>query len=94
MKKIAALNLTALIAIGILVYAVDYFVWRYRLATGHLPYGTVTVQFYYAIQEKNGKTEYDYQPLQPDTCVNSLLPHAGYTPCWYERKHTEKAIKI
>ena len=67
MKKIAALNLTALIAIGILVYAVDYFVWRYRLATGHLPYGTVTAQFYYAIQEKNGKTEYDYQP-----------PAAGY----------------
>jgi hypothetical protein len=94
MKKIATLSLTALIAIAILVYGADYLMSRYKLATGHGPYGTVTVQFYYAIQEKNGKTEYDYQSPQPDTCVNSLLQHAGHTPCWYERKHTEKAIKI
>jgi hypothetical protein len=94
MKRIAALSLTTLIAIAVLVYGVDYLVWQYKLATGHAPYGTVTVQFYYAIQEKNGKTEYDYQPPQPDTCVNSLFPHAGYTPCWYERKHPEKVIRI
>lgn len=94
MKRIAALSLTTLIAIAVLVYGVDYLVWQYKFATGHAPYGTVTVQFYYAIQEKNGKTEYDYQPPQPDTCVNSLFPHAGYTPCWYERKHPEKAIRI
>ena len=94
MKKIAALSLAALISAGSLVYAVDYLIWRYKLATDHSPYGTVTVQFYYAIEQKNGKTEYDYQPPQLDTCVNSLFPHAGYTPCWYERKHTEKEIKI
>jgi hypothetical protein len=94
MKKIAGLSVTALIAVCVLLYAVDDLIWRYKLATGHSPYGTVTVQFYYAIQEKNGKTEYDYQPPQPDTCVNSLFPHAGYSPCWYERKHPEKAIKI
>ena len=94
MKKIATLCLTALIAVCVLLYAVDDLIWRYKLATGHSPYGTVTVQFYYAIQEKNEKTEYDYQPPQPDTCVNSLFPHAGYSPCWYERKHPEKAIKI
>ena len=74
MKKIAALSLTVLIAVCVLLYAVDYLVWRYKLATGHHPYGTVTVQFYYAIQEKNGKTEYDYQPPQPDMCVNSFFP--------------------
>jgi hypothetical protein len=78
MKRIAALSLTALIAVCVLLYAGDYLIWRYKLATGHNPYGTVTVQFYYAIQEKNGKTEYDYQPPQPDTCVNSSFPHAGY----------------
>lgn len=94
MKKIVALSLAALIAASALSYAVDYLLWRYKLATGHSPYGTVTVQFYYAIQEKNGKTEYDYQPPQQDTCVNSLFPHAGYSPCWYERRHPEKAIRI
>jgi hypothetical protein len=94
MKKIAALSPIAMIAVCSLVYVVDYLLWRYKLFTGHGPYGTVAVQFYYAIEEKNGKTEYDYQPPQPDPCVNSLFPHAGYTPCWYERKHPEKEIKI
>jgi hypothetical protein len=94
MKKIAALSLTALIAACVLLYAVDYLVWRSKLATGHGPYATVTVHFYYAIQEKNGKTEYDFQPPQPDTCVNAFFPHAGYTPCWYERRHPEKEIQI
>ena len=94
MKKIAALSLTALLAGCALLYAVDYLVWRYKLATGHGPYATVTVQFYYAIQEKNGKTEYDYQPPQPDTCVNALFPHSGDSPCWYERRHPEKEIRI
>jgi hypothetical protein len=94
MKKIATVTLAALIATSAVFYAADYLVWRYKLATGHSPYGTVTVQFYYAIQEKNGKTEYDYQPPQPDTCVNALFPRGGYSPCWYERKHTEKEIRI
>ena len=94
MKKIAALTVAVLISACVLLYATDYLVWRYKLSAGHDAYGTVTVQFYYAIQEKNGKTEYDYQPPQPDTCVNALFPHAGYTPCWYEKKHSEKQIKI
>ena len=94
MKKIAALTVAVLISACVLLYAIDYLVWRYKLSAGHDPYDTVTVQFYYAIQEKNGKTEYDYQPPQPDTCVNALFPHAGYTPCWYEKKHSEKQIKI
>ena|SRR5438270_5862975 len=93
MKKIAVLSLTALISACVLLYAVDYLVWRYRHATSHTPYGTVMVQFYYAIQEKNGKTEHEYQPPQPDTSVNVLFPHAGYSPCWYERKHPEREVR-
>ena len=84
----------SLIAASALAYAADYLLWRYKSLTGHSPYGTVTVQYYYAIQEKNGKTEYDFQPPQQESCVNSLFPHAGYSPCWYERKHSEKAIRI
>jgi hypothetical protein len=94
MKKIATLGLTALIAVCVLFYAADYLAWRYKPVTGHGLYGTVTLNFYYAIQEKNRKTEYDYQPQQPDTCVNALFPHDGYSPCWYERKHPEREIRI
>jgi hypothetical protein len=94
MKKI--LGLTALIAVVLaaLVYIVDYSIWRVRVATNRNAYGMVTVQYYYAIGEKSGKTEYDFQPPQQETCVNSLFPHAGDSPCWYERKHPEKAITI
>lgn len=94
MKKIVASVLAGLIAVSVLAYAADYLIWRYKIATGRSAYGTLTVQFYYAIQEKNGKTEYDFQPPQQESCANSLFPHSGYSPCWYERKHTEKAIKI
>lgn len=93
-KKIIAISAEVVILIALLAYAVDYLAWRYRIATNHNAYGTVTVQYFYAIGEKSGKTEYDFQPPQPETCVNTLFPHAGYSPCWYERKHTEKAIRV
>lgn len=93
MKKVLWF-LVAAVVCGGLIYAGDYLVWRLRLATAHNPYGSVTVQLYYAIGEKNGKTEYDFQPPQAETCVNSLFAHHGSPPCWYERKHPEKAIRI
>jgi hypothetical protein len=95
--KIKRLILGALgsaVVLAALVYLADYAIWRYREARGKNPYGSVTIQVYYAIGEKSGKTEYDFEPPQQETCVNSWFPHAGYPPCWYERKHTEKEIKI
>lgn len=94
MKKIVLGIVAVLIASAIVCYGADYLFWHYRLATGRNPYGTLTVQFYHAIHEKNGKTEYDFQPPQQETCVNSIFPHGNYPPCWYERKHKEKAIEI
>jgi hypothetical protein len=94
LKKILAGIVVVVVAAAALSYAVDYLSWRYRVGSGHNPYGKLTVQFYYAIQEKNGKTEYDFQPPQQEICVNSLFPHAGYSPCWSERKHMQKEIRI
>ncbi len=86
----------AAVALGtiILAYVIDWSLWRHNVATGGNAYENLTVQYYYAIQEKNGKTEYDYQPPQIETCTRTLFPHAGHEPCWYVRKHTEKAIRI
>lgn len=94
LKKIIVNIFAAIVAIAALSYAFDYLYWRVRVAAGRSPYDTVTVQYYYAIGEKNGKTEYDFQPPQQETCVNALFPHSGFSPCWYERKHTEKAIRV
>jgi len=94
MKKNVLRLLLIAVAVGFSIYLSDYAIFRFRVATGHRPYGTVTIRYYYAIQEKNGKTEYDFQPPQPETCANALFPHSGYRPCWYEIKHPEKAITI
>jgi hypothetical protein len=94
MKKFIATILKAMVAAALLTYLGDYAFWRHKVATGHNAYGTVTVQYYYASQMKDGKTEYDFPPPQQETCANSLFPHSGYRPCWYERKHTERAIHL
>jgi hypothetical protein len=76
-----------------LLYIGDYLSIRYRIPGHRDQFGTVNVQSYYAI-EKSGKTEYAYQDPQAETCVKSLFPHFGYTPCWYASRHLEKRIDI
>ena len=77
-----------------LVYAGDYLSVRYRIPKGRDPFSTVTIQPYYAIHQKNGRTEYDFAQPQSQVCVRSLFPHFGYSPCWYVKRHTDKRIDI
>ena len=94
MKRAIVLVLSSLCGLVTVAFTADYFVFRCRVARGHSPYATVTVQEYYVIQEKNSRTEYVYRDTQQDTCIIALFPHSGYTPCWYARKHTERALHI
>jgi hypothetical protein len=77
-----------------LLYVGDYGVIRYRVATQRSPFGEVPVQTYYAIHQKNGKIEFDFQEPQSVACVNALFPQLGMRPCWYARRHPEKRIDI
>ena len=77
-----------------LVYAGDYLSLRFKIPPGRQQFGSVTVEPYYEIHEKNGKTEYDFKDPEPETCANSLFPHFGYQPCWYLRRHPERKIEI
>jgi hypothetical protein len=72
----------------------DYLVLRVRVATNSNAFGTVTVQPYYAVPQKNHREEYMLSDPEDDTCVNSLLPHLGDDPCWYLRRHKEKRIQM
>jgi hypothetical protein len=93
--KHAVLRIVGIVVLaGLVVYAGDYLSIRYRAFRGRNPYATVTVQPYYAIHEKNGRTEYDFAQPQAEVCVRSLFPHSGYRPCWYVNRHTEKRIGI
>jgi hypothetical protein len=77
-----------------LLYAADFLLLRYRVATNRNPYGTVTVQPYYAVPRKDHKTEFLFDDPQDETCVNSLFPHMGDSPCWYLNRNKQKRINM
>jgi len=93
-KRVFFRAIGAIILLGALVYAGDYLSLRIKIPPSRQPFGSVIVQPYYEIHEKNGKTEYDFQDPVPETCVNSLFPHVGYLPCWYLQRHPERKIEI
>jgi hypothetical protein len=58
------------------------------------PFGTVQIQPYYAVRLKNHKIDYTMADPETETCVHSLFPQSGYTPCWYLSRHTQRRIDI
>jgi len=80
---------TALLACG-----VDLGLLRLRVSTNRNPYGSVVVSRSYAVLQKNGKTQFIFDPPAPESCVNALFPHSGMQPCWYLRRHPEQRTNI
>lgn len=81
------------------VYAIDYGVLRYRIANPKAgdAFGTVTMQRLYAIPQKNGKIDYEFDVRQPQVdvpCVHSLFPHMNQSPCWYLQRNSQKPIPM
>lgn len=80
----------ALAALG-LVYSGDYLYVRSRLGAANAGangsaggiLGSVTVQRYWEIPQKNGKVEYSFDAPAEQPCIHSIFPHGGYSPCWY-----------
>lgn len=97
MERLKGLLLRIVVAVVLLVllaYAGDYISVRYRIPKRRDPFSTVTIQPYYAIHQKNGRTEYDFAQPETQVCVRSMFPHFGYSPCWYVNRHTDKRIDI
>jgi hypothetical protein len=93
--KVILLRISAAVfLLALLIYAGDYLSIRYKLPKGRDQFSTVTIQPYYAIHEKNGRTEYDFAQPETQVCIHSLFPHFGYSPCWYVNRHTDKRIDI
>ena len=70
------------------LYGGDYLVAR------HATLGLVKVERYYAIPQKDGKAEFVFATPESQSCVQSLLPHLGYNPCWYVNRHKRKRIDM
>jgi len=94
LRRIVLIASVFLLGTTVLIYVGDYAVLRYRTAMNRNPYGSVTVRHYYAVLHKNGKTEFMFDPPAAQTCVHSLFPHGGFSPCWYLSRHTEQRTDI
>ena len=92
--RIAAAAFLLPLALTLLAYGTDYAIFRYRLATNRQPFGQITVTRYDAVAQKNGRTQFIFNPPESQTCVHALFPRAGYVPCWYLERHTEQRTDI
>jgi len=94
LRRIFRATLLGLLGAVILIYGVDFTVFRIRAALNRNAYGSVTVTHYYAVLQKNGKTQFIFDPPAPEACVNALFPHLGSPPCWYLTRHPEQRTDI
>ena len=86
MKRVLAIVVVSLVG----VYAGDYVALQYRNRS-QSAFDQVTIQNYYAVPRKDGRTEYMLEDPVTKTCVHSLFPHFGYSPCWYlERRKLQR----
>jgi hypothetical protein len=84
--------LLTVLAAAIIAFGVDAAVLRYRISNKSGALGSVTVRPYYAVPLKDKKIEYMFDDPQDETCVNSLFPHMGYSPCWYLQRHRQREM--
>jgi hypothetical protein len=84
----------SVVGVAVLTYGLDYLIFRVRAAMHGNAYGSVTVNHYYAVLQKNGKTTFTFDPPQAWTCVRALFPHAGSLPCWYLSRHPDQRTNI
>ena len=84
--------LFAAVSVAIL-YTGDYLSLRYRIPNRE-PLGVVKIQKYYAVRQKNRKTEYYFLDPENRQCVHSLFPHLGFSPCWYVSRKTKEQIDM
>jgi hypothetical protein len=94
LKRLIVVGVSSALGLTAFAYAVDYAVFRYRVAANRQPFGQITVSSYDAVQQKSGRTEFIFNPPEAQTCVHALFPRSGYVPCWYLQRHSEPRTNI
>ncbi len=77
-----------LVSFAALVYLGDDLWARYR----GRPVEQMKVGRLYAAVNHFNELEYSVGTPVMETCVDALMPHFGYTPCWYLRRHDIRQI--
>ncbi len=91
--------LVALVSTLLLIYICDFLSVRVRMFHPKPadPFESLKALRVLAIPEKNGKTEYEVDAQNPEqtvTCVHSLFPHYGFSPCWYVKPKINQPIPM
>jgi hypothetical protein len=90
LKRLLTRLAIALVALLVIWYVGDYLSLKIRRA----PLSTVQFSKFYAVPQKDGKTEYEAGEPETRTCVNSMFPHFGYSPCWYLKRHRNQQVNL
>lgn len=94
LKRLFLRTVAVIVLACAFVYVIDYLVLRFRIATNRQPFSTVTVHPYYAVPQKDQKTEFLLGDPTDQQCVHSLFPHMGDNPCWWLTRHTDQRINM
>jgi len=86
--KILRWTLLSLVGLAALLYGGDDLWARFK----GRPVETMKVDRVYAAMNRWNEVEYSIGNPAMETCVDALMPHFGYTPCWYLRRHTLQQI--
>lgn len=89
MKRVIRIVLPVTAGLLALAYVGDYLSLRFQVP-GRPQFGTVHMQPYVAVPKKDGKTEFILDDAYDQTCVHSVFPHFGDSPCWYVTRERSK----
>lgn len=87
-RRIVAWGSLVLVSLTGLTYVADDLWLRYRKR----PVEQIKVDRIYADVNHWNHVEYSIGTPVIETCIDALMPHLGYTPCWYLRRHTIRQI--
>ena len=99
MRPYAARYVYATILLLAMTYGYDYASVRRRMAAQKQgdPFDVITYPHLLAIPQKGNKVDYELDttsPLVSESCVHSLFPHMGYTPCWYVQRRSSNPTQM
>jgi hypothetical protein len=78
----------ALVSLAAFIYLGDDLWARYR----GRPVEQMKIGRLYGAVNHFNELEYSVGTPVMETCVDALMPHFGYTPCWYLRRHDIRQI--
>jgi len=82
-----------------MAYGYDFASVRRRMSAKKQgdPFDVVTYPHLLAIPQKGNKVDYELDaqsPMESESCVHSLFPHYGYTPCWYVLRRSKNPTQM